>query len=570
MTERNYVAIAKKYAERVLKDEKHTRFGELEYLAAKRFQNDLLRCTDALAPAPFVFVPEIANIYCEFIEQLPHVEGRWETKNIRLVDAQIFSLVQLFGFRNLAGGRRFTTFLYATARKNAKSTLAAAIVIACWCLENELDPHAISGATTGSQARIVWNIAKKMLEKSPELCQEFRLRVRANDILGKDPDKGGFFKPINSKASTQDGLNPTYVVLDEMHAHKTHDLMNVLMSAEGARDNPLYVYPTTEGYESPGPWPEQRTFAEQLLRGVVEADHYLAIIYAVDPDDDDFDEKIWPKANPLMESNPKLLVAMRKLAIEAKMKPGELAEFRIKRLNRRASVANGFVNISQWNACAGKVDLDELEGKKCWAALDLASVLDMNAWTLLWLLDEDDDNPVYATWTRYFVPEEQIKVRTVRNTVPYAAWIKGGWIQATEGEVTDYNVIEKQILEDHERFSPEMIAYDPWNALALVNSLDNEGLPLQQFVQGTRSYNPAMKAFELAYTSKRLIHNGNPVLRWNMSNLVSREDVNKNIAPDRKRSADKIDGAVTTIMAFGLAEADREGYVKIIHRKKAS
>jgi phage terminase large subunit-like protein len=569
MTERNYVSIAKKHAERVLKDEKHARYGELEYLAAKRFLNDLMRVNHALAPAPFVFIPEIANVYCEFIEQLPHVEGRWETKNIRLVDEQIFCLVQLFGFRNARGGRRFTTFLYGTARKNAKSTLAAAVVIACWCLEDELDPHAISGATTGSQARIVWNIAKKMLEKSPDLCQEFRLRVRANDIQGKDPNKGGFFKPINSKASTQDGLNPTYVVLDEMHAHKTHDLMNVLMSAEGARDNPLYMYPTTEGYESPGPWPEQRTFAEQVLRGAVEADHYLAIIYAVDPEDDDFDESVWPKANPLMESNPRLLVAMRKLAIEAKMKPGELGEFRIKRLNRRASVANGFVNIGLWNACESKIDLDELEGKKCWAALDLASVQDMNSWRLLWLLEDDDDSPTYATWGRYFVPEAQVKFRTTRNTVPYVAWIKAKHIQVTSGEVTDYNEIKKYIVEDCERFNPEMIAYDPWNALSLVNDLDEEGLPLQQFVQGTRSYNPAMKAFEAAYTSKRLIHDGSPVLRWNMSNLVSREDVNQNIAPDRKRAADKIDGAVTTIMTFGLAEADRVGYVKI-HRKKAS
>lgn len=569
MTERNYVAIAKKYAERVLKDEKHARFGELEYLAAKRFLNDLMRVNHALAPPPFVFVPEIANLYCEFIEQLPHVEGRWETKNIRLVDAQIFSLVQLFGFRNLKGGRRFTTFLYATARKNAKSTLAAAVVIACWCLEDELDPHAISGATTGSQARIVWNIAKKMLEKSPELCQEFRLRVRANDILGKDPDKGGFFKPINSKASTQDGLNPTYVVLDEMHAHKTHDLMNVLMSAEGARDNPLYMYPTTEGYESPGPWPEQRTFAEQVLRGVVEADHYLAIIYAVDPEDDDFDEKIWYKANPLMESNQKLLVAMRKLAIEAKVKPGELSEFRIKRLNRRASVVNGFVNLIKWNECEGKIDLDKMEGLKCFAALDLASTMDMNSWRLLFVVDDDEDNPVYATWGRYFVPEAQVKLRTVRNTVPYEAWVRGGWIEVTPGEVTDYSFIQKRILEDFERFNPEMIAYDPWNALSLVNNLDQEGLPLQQFVQGTRSFNPAMKAFEVAYTSKRLIQDGSPVLRWNMSNLITRTDVNQSIAPDRKRAAGMIDGAVTTIMGFGLAEADRQGYVKI-HRKKAS
>jgi phage terminase large subunit-like protein len=574
---KDYVQIARDYAARVIADErlvpnpkkdgelvaKRTNHCKWEVLAAKRFLADLERC--GTYACPFTFDGEIAAVFCDFIERLPHVEGKWKKKTIELVPAQIFILVQLFGFRNLDGGRRFTTFLLAIARKNAKSTLAAAILIACWCLEDEMEPQAISAATTGSQARIVWNIAKKMLEKTPDLCSAFKLRPRANDIQGKS-ERGGFFKPINAKASTQDGLNPTYTVLDEMHAHKTHDLLNVLMSAGGARSNPLWMYTTTEGYETPGPWPEQRTFAESVLEGTIVADHYLALIYCVDDEDDDFDETAWPKANPLMSSNPLILKVNREMAIEAKAMPGKLAEFRIKRLNRRSSVANGFIDMMKWNACKGTIDLKELEGYPCMAALDLASVTDMCAWRFVWELEE---NELYATWGRFFVPEAQVKLRTIRNTIPYAGWVAAEHLVQTEGEVTDYGFIRDVILDDCERFNPENVAYDPWNATHLASELDDEGVPLVQFIQGTRSYNPAMKYFEELYLSRKIIHDGNPILKWNMSNLVVRKDVNENIAPDRKRAKEKIDGAITLIMGCGLFAAKHDEYVKV-HRKKAS
>jgi hypothetical protein len=159
-----------------------------------------------------------------------------------------------------------------------------------------------------------------MVEQTPDLREAFGLEARANAITRVEV--GGSFKPINAKASTQDGLNPSHTVLDEVHAHKTHDLLNVLQSAAGARANPLWLYTTTEGYETPGPWPELRHFARQVLEGVIEADHFLALYYAVDEKDDDFDEAAWPKANPLMDVNPLLLAEIRKAAIEAKAMPG--------------------------------------------------------------------------------------------------------------------------------------------------------------------------------------------------------------------------------------------------------
>lgn len=519
-------------------------------LASRRFLRDLVR---ALGKRPkFYFSARRANAHCEFIESLPHVEGEWDPPTLFLQPAQIFFLVNLFGFRNLEGGRRYTEALLCIARKNAKSTLAAGILLSCLCLEREMGAQVLSAATTGSQARILWAIARRMVERTPDLAGTFDLEPFANSIVRAET--GSNFKPINSKASTQDGLNPSHTGLDEIHAHKDHDLLNVLRSAAGARKNPLFLYTTTEGYETPGPWPELRNFARQVLLGLYRADHFLACIFALDDDDDDeedFDESKWVKANPLLPVNPVMLREMRKLAIAARAMPGTRAEFRIKRLNRRAASGRSWVNLSKWRKCALPVPLDELVGVPCWGAFDLASTTDMTAWRLLWLKDGE-----FYTWGRYWVPEEAVKQRTERRSVPYAAWIATGFIEQTPGDVTDFELIARQISDDFARYQPQRIAFDPWNAAATVNNLQQQGLPLELFVQGPRSYNPAMKACEIAYTSGHLRHGGNPVLTWNAANVVARRDANLNEAPDRKKSADKIDGMTALFMCFGLAAAD--------------
>lgn len=519
-------------------------------MAARRFLRDLERSLGKRPP--FYFSARRANAHCEFIEQLPHVEGEWETDTIRLEPSQIFFVVQLFGFRNLAGGRRFTEALFAVARKNAKSTLAAAILLSCYCLERENGPQLITAATTGSQARVVFNIAKRMVEKLEALREAFDLEAFANAIVRAEV--GGTFKPINSKASTQDGLNPTHVELDEIHAHKTPDLLNVLRSASGARGNPLFLYTTTEGYPNAGPWNELRNFARMVLQRLFRADHFLAIIYALDDDDpegSEFDPRKWIKANPLLESNPLLLAEIKKLAVNARAMPSQHAEFLIKRCNREAASASAWVNLSKWRKCGGAVDLERLAGAPCWGSFDLASTTDMAAWRLLWHFED-----LWWTWGRYWVPEDAVRIRTERKSVPYAGWIKGGYVTQIEGDVIDYAVIRRDILEDFGRFGPEKIGFDPWNATSLANELLNDGLPLEQFIQGPRSYNAAMKSTELAYTSGRLRHGGNPVLTWNVANVVPRRDANMNLAPDRKRSADKIDGACCLFMDFGIAGVD--------------
>lgn len=537
------------YAAEILADPKHKRHGRWIWLAAKRFVKDLKRA-EAKRP-PFTFDPWHANDACDFIERLPHVEGKWDTPNIVLHPSHVFFVVQLFGFRTSDGRRRFTSALFNVARKNAKSTLAAGILLYCLCCEDEPGAQAISAATTFDQASIIFKVAKRMAEKNHAMREYFGLEAFAKSLV-RWPT-GASFKPIHAKASTQDGLNPAYTGLDEIHAHKTNDLLSVLTSAAGARKNVLWLYTTTEGYTNPGPWAGLRQFARKILQGVFgpETDYFLALIYAVDEKDKDFDERAWWKANPLMDVNPELLAAIRKHATEAKAIPGEMAEFQIKRLNRPAASAKAWVDLPKWLRCGGKVDLSALEGAPCWAGLDLASTTDLVAWRLLWLYEGR-----FYTWGRRWVPADAVAQRTERGSAPYAGWVQEGLITQTEGNVVDLNVIERDVFEDWERFQPRKVAYDPWNAAAMANNLTEDGVEMVQFIQGGKSYHPAFKALERAYRSGNFNHGGDPVLAWCASNLVPRYDGNLNMAPDKKRSAEKIDDMCALLMAFGVAEAD--------------
>lgn len=545
--------IAVQYAQDVLDKKNHKRFGKWIILAAERFLRDLDRARSQ--DRPFLYSTVEADKICDFISHLPHVEGTWKTENIALEPFQVFFLCNLFGFRNHDGTRRFTSALFALSRKNAKSTLIAGIGLYCLSMEDERGPQVISAATTGDQAGIVFKIAKRMADKQPQLREAFNIECFTRAISCYD--NGGLFKAINAKASTQDGLNPSCTILDEIHAHKTHDLLNVLQSAAGGRRNPLFVFTTTEGYETPGPWPEMRKFGQQVLEGVVDADHFLVIFYALDDKDDEFDESVWEKANPLLSVSEPLLKAIRKEATEAKSMPGRHAEFLIKRMNRQSSTAHGWIDLQKWKACAGAVPLEELKQEPCYGALDLASTRDLASFRLVW----KKDGILYTHGWRW-VPKTTVAIRTQRNLVPYAGWVRSGYMIETNGEVTDYDEIFKRVMWVKDNFNLISIAYDTWNAAQTASKFAAEGIEMVQFIQGPKSYHPSMKNFEETYISGRFRHGGDPVLTWCASNIVARTDANMNMAPDKKKSADKIDDMTALLMANGIMigqSSDEEG-----------
>lgn len=535
---RDYAGIANKYATDVIKRKipacKWTR------LACKRHLDDLKKKKWA-----YYFDPWHAGDVCAFIEELPHVEGEWEDPKIVLTDSWIFILASIFGWRRKSDDRRRFDMAYIEmARKNAKSAISSGVALYGLTCEGEPGAQIKTAATTGDQARIVFGVAKKMAEKTPALIDAFDLEPLANSIVCKQ--NLGSIQPINAKASTQDGLNPHVSILDELHAHKTRDLYDVLKSARGARKNPLTWIITTAGYNLIGVCFEQHKYVKKFLEGTFDADHYFGIIYSIDVDDDPFSPESWKKANP----NLGVITQLREFenyASDAQHSPESLTEFLTKRLNVWVSAKGGWLNMADWKKCAGEIDYDKLLDAECYGGLDLASTTDIAALVLVWRIE----GKLYA-WCRFYLPEETVNPRTEKGNVPYQVWASQGLLTLTPGNVTDYAFIERDIRAALKTFNVKGIAYDPWNAYDLVNRLTEDSAPMFEFRQGPKSYHPPMMAFERHLKNLSFRFNDNPVLTWMASNIVARKDVNENMAPDKKNSEEKIDGIVALLMALGL------------------
>jgi phage terminase large subunit-like protein len=521
-------------------------------LACERHRADRKRWpgTWRTAKGPFYYDAWNANEVCDFAELLPHIEGKWATPTIMLEPWQVFSLCVIFGWRRSADrGRRFSKVYWEVARKNAKSTLAAIVTLYCLTKEEEPAPYVFIGATTGAQAQKVFHPAKMMAEKTPALCEAFGLKVWARSIT--EPG-GGYVQTINSKGSTQDGHNPHLAVLDELHAHKDRALYDVIDSAFGARRNPLMWIITTAGFDTMGVCYEQRRFVLQFLEGVLEADHYFGIVYTLDEGDDPFDAAVWLKANPNLGVSVQE-INLRSAAKEAQAQPGKQAEFATKRLNIWTTASKGHINVTRWKQCGGPVDLDRLRAVPCWAGLDLASTTDLTSLRLIWWLDGR-----LLTWGLRYLPEAAVESRTKRNSVPYARWraqqfMGRPYLTITPGEVTDYAYVEKDVRWALQQFKVQSIGFDRWNAQDLCNRLMADGAPMMEVRQGPASLSGPMKDLDRAYLGGLLDHGGDEVLAWCASNVVARTDPNENIAPDKKKSAEKIDDYVAMLNALAVS-----------------
>lgn len=592
-----FVQIAYDYARAAVSDRYRKEHCELVRLSAKRFLSDLKRAKRR--DCPFYFSEWNGHDVCDFIEKLPHVQGSWDTPTLTLEPAQIFILVNVFGFRlKTDDRRRFTRAYIEVARKNAKSTLTAGIVLYCLTCEGELGPDIVVGATTGAQADKVFKPAKQMVDKVQALRDAFGLKAWARSITCAD--NGGSVQPINAKSSTQDGWNPYVGVLDELHAHKDRGLFDVIRSAFGARKQPLMWMITTAGYNVHGVCFEQRALLEKVLNGTVEADHYFGIIFTIDKGDDPFDERVWKKANPLLGSAVDLN-EFRGYAIEAKASPDSLGEFKTKRLNIWLNAASAWLNVDQWNkAKIEGLDWKDFAGLECNIGADLADKDDITA---VALIGQNEDGKIIIK-PKFFIPASALIRETQSDTgqSTYGKWAghNGGpplddedldglpslfeakddgspdwdkplkelppaWrgdLLTTPGDFVDHNSVEMFIRWLIATQSVRNVTFDQFAAAQAMASRLNEDLgtpdaPLANILHKSAA-NVTDPAKELEARirakdpTKHIGHDGNPVMTWMVSNAVVTRHVNGTIIPKKESadSANKIDGVDAMINAI--------------------
>lgn len=509
---------------------------------------------------PYEWRPELADRRIRFIELHRHVKGALAGELLLLEPWQKLSVACVFGWvRKVDGYRRIRTVYEEVPRKNAKTTKLAAIGLAQLADDDEIGAEVYSAATKEEQARIVFDIAHQMARVQPEFRQRFGVELLRKAIVVRST--GSKFVPL-AASDGLDGLNVSTALIDELHAHKTRAVHDVLDSATGARAQPLVWKITTAGSNRAGVCYDQRSYLTKILNTVLkrhggmghpvtgevaEDETFWGIIYTIDEGDDPLDEKTWRKANPNfgISVDPE---DMRAMAQVASVQAQALTEFLTKRLNVWVNADAAWMNMLQWDACGDPALREErFAGKPCIAALDAAFKKDLFAKVKIFREGAD-----YYVFGRYYT---NLELTQQKGNEHLAAWVKEGWIRTTPGNVLDIEAVREELLADTKNHQVSEVPYDPFQLQQFSTEMIEQGVPMVELRPTVLNFSPAMKEVESLVASRRLHHRGDPVLTWAIANVVCHRDAKDNIYPRREKNdlARKIDPAIALLMAIARA-----------------
>lgn len=495
----------------------------------------------------WIFDEERASSICEFLECLPHVKGLWPSKTIVLQPWQIFILTTIFGWIDKTDKtRRYRRALVVIPRKNSKSTMAAGIALFLLALDSEPGAEVYSAATTREQAKISWDIARKMIQRMPEL-RELGVEPLAHSIALVA--EGACYKPLSRDADSLEGLNIHGAIIDELHAHNNREVFDVIDEGIGSRRQPLIFMISTEGDASVGIFPEQVDYLQNVLRGAREDDRYFGVIYTIDKSDDWTQRASWAKANPNFGVSVYEDDLVARFA-QAKSNPESQSSFLTKRLGVRVGAGEAYFNMLSWTAlCATpNLKMEDFRGQSSIFTFDLASKSDVAARIAVFRKQGH-----FYVFGKYYLPEDALE-RGHPNYDIYRGWASADppAITFTPGKIIDYEFIQEDLLRDAKEYRIDLIGTDPYNATQFQTNMTARGLKMIDLFQTTLNLSEPMKETAALIVSGRIHHNGDPVLTWMIGNVVAKRDVNENVFPRKAREHNKIDGAVALIGNMSL------------------
>ena len=509
--------------------------GTLFRLACERHIRDLS------SSSQWIFDEATASRLFRFFNRLKHYKGEWAGQPIALQPFQAFMIGSLFGWRSRETGlRRFRQCYLEQPRGQGKSTLAAGVALWLAFFDKEPGAEVYCCATHRAQAKITWEAARQMVLRSG---LKNRIKVRVNNL--HELQTASKLEPLGADADTLDGLRPNGVVLDEIHAMKSTNMVDVMTTATGTRRQPLVFEITTAGVGQIGVCWDHHEYTSKVLRGIVDDPTWFGAIIGADPEDDWRDPAVWRKANPNLGVSVKEDDLARKCQQAEHIGTAE-PEFRRLHLGQWVQQIDRYISMADWDKAenAEPIDRASLRGMPCVIGLDVSSKFDFTAAVAIFNID----NRVVVVPT-IWAPESIVE-QSRRALVPLDAWRRAGYLKTTPGNVIDQSFIRREINEMAKEWKVKEIAFDSWNAMSLATELESDGLHAIEVRQGFKTLSEPTKELSALLATGRLQHGGHPVLRWMADNMVVRSDANGNIAPDKQRASEKIDAIVALIMAL--------------------
>lgn len=490
-----------------------------------------------------------------FINNLTHTKGEWAGQPFALRPWQEEIIRALFGELLADGRRRYRTCYVEIPRKNGKTEIAATVALYMLFGDGEPGAEVYSAAVDRDQASLVFGVAAEMVRNDPELLAMCDVVDSRKTIVHRP--SGSIYRAIPAEAAGRHGYNASAVIYDELHAAPNRDLYDVLTTSTGARRQPLVFVITTAGWDRNSICWELHDFAVKVREGIIDDPSFLPVLYAAPDDADWLDEAVWHAANPAL-GDFRSLDEMRIAALRAKEVPGQQNAFRRLYLCQWTEQADRWLDMTVWDENGAPVSADALRGRECFAGLDLSSTKDISALEL-YFPDEDEGGGEVLSY--FWVPEDNMRTRSIRDRVPYETWERDGYITATDGNVVNYDEIRRAINELATLYNIREVAIDRWNSTQLQTQLMDDGFTVVPFGQGFASMTAPTKELERLVLERRLHHGGNPVLRWMASNVAVRQDPAGNLKIDKAKSTERVDGMVALAMAVGRAMVAQEEVV---------
>jgi phage terminase large subunit-like protein len=522
--------------------------GKYHILSACRHLNDIAR--QGTPDFPFRFELAKAERFWKFAELLKHYRGKWSGQNIRLEPWQKFITGSLLGWIHTETGlRRFRTSFVQVGRKNGKTLTAAVVLLYLTFFDGEQGAAGYSVATKREQARIVFGDCRRLVQSSG---LKDRIKVQVGR-LSRD-ETASTLEALGADYSSTDGLSPSAVCVDEMHAMKDRGLLDVMETATSARQQPVIYEITTFGSDPVSPWGDQNDYSQKILEGVLVDESFFVFTAHADDSDDWTLPETARKANP----NYGISVSPEDLAgkvLKAKGIPAAAASYRIKHLNVCISADAPWLSLDGWRKGQSVWSADDLAGQSCYVGVDLASKIDLCA--LVFVFPPAPGRAKWMVLPYVWTPAETVPERAHRDRAPYPTWIEQGYLLTTPGTTIDHGVIRDVLKAERERFDLEFIGFDPWHAHATITALKAEdGFTDQQVLevrQGPLSLSAATVELGAQIADGNMDAGGSPLMAWCASNVVVEYDRNQNPVLSKKRSRNRIDPFSAIVNAMSLA-----------------
>lgn len=509
---------------------------------------------DAIATAGDCrFIPEAAAHVLRFLSTaVCFAKGKWSGKPMVLLPWQVAIVANAFGWYRPDGTRRYRRVGLWVPRKAGKTELLAGIGHYHHLADDEPTPEVYVMAKDGEQAGVLFGRAIEMAKSSPLIAD--RVRIVRKAILC--PGNGGFFKIRTADAGSAHGASTSALLADEIHAlGNDRDLWDAMTSSMGARDQPLTWSITTAGILPESLEASEHEYASKVRDGTFDDPSFLPVIYEAGIDDDWTSPAVWRRANPsLGVTVPESYYAEE--CRKAERQPRFETTFRTLYLNQRVTASVRWLRLADWNACYDDDATHEpealdakLRGKPFYLGIDFGSVDDLCALFGLWL--DDGGRVHYRAWC--YAPREAAERRAELGRVPYLQWAEKGWLTLTPGDTTDYGFLLAEVERLAKRHRVTAIGYDPNNAGDAGNRLDALGFTVRRVPQSFSALATATRRFEADVRNHKAKHDGNPVLKWCVSNAVVEQDANENPRPSKRRSVEKIDAVVAGVIAQAVA-----------------